>query len=856
MKLLVVATLSILIHSGLNAVPAPAGIPRELAIERARQVSDLRYQLSYELTPHADRTRGHENLQFRSSDTTSLWIDFREGTVSRALLNDATIVATIENGHFLLPAPALRRGENTLTVDFTAPIAPAGKALTRFEDKDDGSEYIYTLFVPMDADMAFPCFDQPDLKGKFTLDVTAPLNWTVISNSAATSLLANGNIARTSFGETRPISTYLFAFAAGPFVNVHPTPDLPKLWVRQSQVKRAEPEAAQIQTVTARATQFLSDYFAQPFPFPKYEMVLLPGFAYGGMEHAGATFLREESMLFRTAPTDTDRFNRSITLVHELTHQWFGDLVTMRWFDDLWLKEGFAQYMAYRSMATLEPEQNVWKRFYQSIKPGAYGIDETQGTTPIYQNIPNLSDAKSAYGAIVYSKAPGLLRQLAYTTGDEKFRDGLRIYLKQHAYANAEWSDLVHAFEHSSGRDLGAWANDWIHRRGMPEVRTSWSCDAGRLQKLTLTQENVLGEGGTWPIATQVLLGYASAEPVRVQAQFSTANTEVTEVAGKPCPEYVFANDEDYAYGLFLLDTRSREYTMDHLAGISNLFERTMLWGAFWDAVRFPELSPRQYLALSLDRMPSENDEGLLQSLSGRVAVALHDYVNTDTRRELDGSFERLASDGMLQATAQGLRIVWFRSLRNVADTPYGLGELHDLLEEKVTIPGVQLRSLDRWSMVTALIAHSDPNAAPMYEKEKQRDHTGDGLKYAYVAAAAKPDADSKKWYFTDYLANPSRPEDWVEQSLGAFNYWNQSELTQPFLRLALDALPQIKQQRKIFFVVGWLNAFVDGQHSSEADAEVHRWLASAAIDPDLRLKVLQALDELDRTVRIRQKFP
>lgn len=856
MKLLVIVILSILFRSGLNAAPAPAGIPRELAIERARQVSDVRYHLSYELTPHADSTRAHEEVHFRSTSAAPLWIDFREGSVSSAVLNGVTIAATMENGHFLLPAPALRQGENTLLVDFTAPVAPAGKALTRFEDKDDGSEYIYTLFVPMDADMAFPCFDQPDLKGKFTLAVSAPTNWRVISNSAATGIFTNGNIAGTFFGETRPISTYLFAFAAGPFVNVHPTPGLPKIWVRQSQVKRAEPEAPQIQTVTARATQFLSDYFAQPFPFPKYEMVLLPGFAYGGMEHAGATFLREESMLFRTAPTDTDRFNRSITLVHELTHQWFGDLVTMRWFDDLWLKEGFAQYMAYRTMAALEPEQNVWKRFYQSIKPGAYGIDETQGTTPIYQNIPNLSDAKSAYGAIVYSKAPGLLRQLAYTIGDEKFRDGLRIYVKEHAYANAEWSDLVQALERSSGRDLTQWASDWIRRRGMPEVRTSWSCEGGRVQQLTLTQQNVLGEGGAWPIATQVLLGYATNEPVRVQVQFSTASTEVKEAAGKPCPDYVFANDQDYAYGLFLLDTRSRAYTMAHLASISDLFERTMLWGAFWDAVRFTELSPRQYLALSLDRMPAENDESLLQSLNGRVAVALHDYVNADTRRELDGSFERLASDGMLHASAQGLRIVWFRSLRSLADTPYGLGELRDLLDEKDTIPGVQLRSLDRWSMVTALIAHADPNAAAMYEKEKQRDQTGDGLKYAYVAAAAKPEAASKQWYFHDYMANPSRPEDWVEQSLGAFNYWNQSELTQPFLRPALDALPQIKRQRKIFFVVGWLDAFIDGQHSAEADAAVHSWLASAAIDPDLRLKVLQALDDLDRTVKIRHKFP
>ena len=225
------------------------------------------------------------------------------------------------------------------------------------------------------------------------------------------------------------------------------TPGLPGLYVRKSKLEKAEAEAAAVQQVTADGIKYLSNYFAQPFPFPKYDMVMIPGFAYGGMEHAGATFLREESILFRTAPTHSDRLNRDILLLHELTHQWFGDLVTMRWFDDLWLKEGFAQYMAYHALNSLKPNENIWKRFYQAIKPAAYAIDSTQGTTPIYQEIPNLKDAKSAYGAIVYSKAPGVIKQLAFVVGEDKFRDGLRLYLKEHAYANAEWNDLVRALE-------------------------------------------------------------------------------------------------------------------------------------------------------------------------------------------------------------------------------------------------------------------------------------------------------------------------------------------------------------------------------------------------------------------------
>src|SRR5581483_2956295 len=211
---------------------APAGIPRELAIQRASEVSDLRYQLSYALIPHADDTTAHEELRFRLNRAVPLWIDFREGTISKVVLNGTVLTATtIENGHFLLPESVLHASENTLSVDFTAPVAAAGKALTRFEDKDDGSEYIYTLFVPMDADMAFPCFDQPDLKGKFTLQVSTPFDWRVISNAEGGAGVVAGTTIRYFFGETRPISTYLFAFAAGPFQNVHPALGLPNVWV-------------------------------------------------------------------------------------------------------------------------------------------------------------------------------------------------------------------------------------------------------------------------------------------------------------------------------------------------------------------------------------------------------------------------------------------------------------------------------------------------------------------------------------------------------------------------------------------------------------------------------------------------
>jgi aminopeptidase N len=853
LKLLIFTFLGV----SLALAAAPEGIPRDLARQRASRISDVRYHLQFTLAPRAASVSGHEELRFHLQASSPVLLDFREGSASSLTVNGQQAPLKAENGHIELEAGLLKPGENVAAMDFTAPVAPAGKAITRFEDKDDNAEYLYTLFVPMDASMAFPCFDQPDLKGRFRLDITAPADWTVISNTAAESATAAGRGQRfTIFAETRPISTYLFAFAAGPFRKVHDTPGMPGLYVRQSKFQRAEEEAPEVQEITAEGIKYLSSFFAQPFPFPKYDLVMIPGFAYGGMEHAGATFLREESILFRTAPTHSDHLNRDILLLHETTHQWFGDLVTMRWFDDLWLKEGFAQYMAYQALAALKPNENIWKRFYQAIKPAAYAIDSTKGTTPIYQDIGNLKDAKSAYGAIVYSKAPGILKQLAFVLGEGKFREGLRLYLKEHAYANADWNDLVQAFERVSGKPLQDWASAWIRHRGMPQVDMRWSCDKeNRIDHFELSQHDVLDEGNVWPMAMQMLFQYQNAPAATLKVELKSSKAQLPAAVGKPCPQYVFANNQDYAYGRFLLDPVSSKAVMDELGRISDIFQRTLLWGSLWDSVREAELAPRNYLDLSLRLLPAETDESLAQALIGHLSTALHRYVGSEARGQIVPKAESLAADLMLHAPEQDLRIIWFRGLRSIAETEQGRAALKDLLSGKLTVPGVSLRPLDRWTMVMALIATSDPDAGTICAAEQKRDNTGDGLKYAYMAAAARPDNKTKQDYFNDYLHNPARPEDWVEQSLGAFNYWNQSELTLPYLKLALEALPQVKRERKIFFVLAWLNAFIGGQQSAAAQAQVQEFLSSAPLDKDLQLKILEVEDELDRTVKIRGKY-
>jgi aminopeptidase N len=317
----------------------------------------------------------------------------------------------------------------------------------------------------------------------------------------------------------------------------------------------------------------------------------------------------------------------------------------------------------------------------------------------------------------------------------------------------------------------------------------------------------------------------------------------------------VFANDRDFSYGLFLLDSRSRDYVTQHLGSMPDLFERTLLWGSLWQSVRIASFAPEQYVQLTLKNLPQERDEALTASLVGHSEMAIHHYVEDQSRDRLTTQMEAMAAQHMVADSNKDLRIVWFRAMSGLGEQQAGRDALRALLQGTMQVPGVQLRQQDRWRLVTALIAYGDSHAQEMLQAEEQRDPSGDGKKYAYAAQAARPDTATKQRYLDDYLHHAERPEDWIEESLGAFNYWNQSALTEPYLQPALTALPQIKQQRKIFFLVGWLDAFIGEQQSSAAQQQVHDYLKTTAMDEDLRLKILQAVDELDRTVAIRKKF-
>ena len=831
-----------------GALLAP-GISQALARHRAGTIADVRYDLSLDLTAR-DSATGRVTVRLKRSGPDDLVLDFRGRRLANLVANGAPVDPDIRDGHIVIPARLLRSGENTLALGFVADIAPSGAAIIRAHDTSDGSDYLYTLFVPADASQLFPCFDQPDLKARVRLTLATPAAWTVVANGPVESADSAGGRRTTRFAPTASISTYLIAFAAGPWRQASAT-------VRgrtiTAYVRRSRAGEADLDTLLAlnhRALAWMERWFGRPYPFGKFDFVLAPAFPFGGMEHPGAVFYSEDRFIFRERPTLPRRLARFSTILHEAAHQWFGDLVTMRWFDDLWLKEGFATFMAAKALADLEPGADAWKTFYLGNKPSAYAVDQTAGTRPLWQALDNLAQAKSNYGAIVYNKAPGVLKQLEYLVGERAFQAGLRRFLARHAFANATWQDLLKSVGTAAGRPLDGFGREFMVRAGMPVVTQRLVVRGGRIARLELAQRPAaVGIAGDsvpptrssvrqlWTERAEVLLAYRGRKPVRLPVELRGPVTRVAAAVGMPAPEFVFANAGDYGYFLLLLDSVSVAALEGGALGrVRDGFLRAMLWGALWDQVRASEMPPERFVRLALQELPSETDEQIVPVVLARLTRAVGAYLMPEARARLQEDVERtLWEGGADPRRAYGVLKEFVDAFIDVAASPEGYARLAGLLSAD-SVAGEPLRDPTRWDVVTVWVTLGGPGAERAFEHQRARDTMPDGRRLAFIAGAARGNAATKREYFHRYFTDSTLNEEWASGSLGPFNALEHEGLTLPYIGPALDSLP-----------------FIQGQTSDTAASVARGYLdAHPALPLDLRRKVLQYLDELERTVRIR----
>lgn len=838
------------------------GVSHDLALWRAQTIRDVRYDLSLDVTA-PDSAIGRVTVRFTRSGGDDVILDYRGRRLQSVSVNGTPLgpsaggIPAFNGDHLRLPARLLVAGENAVALTFVSDIAPTGASIIRVHDPADQSDYLYTLLVPADANQLFPSFDQPDLKARVTLHLTVPRDWTALANGSIARADTTDDRVTAHFTETKPLPTYLIAFAAGPWSSVASTAHgrTVHLFVRRTRAREADADTLLV--LQQRALDWMETYFGRPFPFEKFDMLLAPAFPFGGMEHPGVVMYNEDRFIFRERPTLPRRLGRFSTILHETAHQWFGDLVTMRWFDDLWLKEGFATYMAAKALDDLEPSSEAWKTFYQSNKPAAYGVDQTSGTTPLWQAMENLDQAKSAYGAIVYNKAPSVLKQLNYLVGEAAFQQGVRSFLGAHAYANATWRDLLGAM--GAGR-LDDFGRSFMLRPGMPVVESRLTIRNGTIARLELVQhaaQQALSGAAPWPMRTQVLLAYRDSPPVQLAVDLRATVTEVPEARGRPAPLWIFPNAGDYGYFTSLLDTAS--VTALERGGLRDVHDgllRSMLWGALWDQVRDARLDPARFARLVLAELPFERDEQIVPALLGRLGRDLDAYLPPARARTIGA-----AAEGVLWETAgdstrpYGVRRAALDAFIDLVTTAAGVAQLKTLLRAD-SAAGGPLRDPTRWSVVNRLLILGDTDAEPALLAQTARDTTPDGRRRAFIAGAARPRADVKADYFRRWFADASLNEDWASGSFGTFNAIEHRTLTLPYLRPALDSLPYIQHHRRIFFLGAWLGSFVSGQTSRRALQVVRAYLTEHRNLPtDLRQKVLQNADELERTVRIRARW-
>jgi aminopeptidase N len=523
------------------------------------------------------------------------------------------------------------------------------------------------------------------------------------------------------------------------------------------------------------------------------------------------------------------------------------------------------------------PEYNAWKIFYERNKQAAYLTDSTKGTTPIYQEIPNLASAKSAYGNIVYRKAPSFLKQAEFYLGADKFQTAVRAFLKKHQFANAEWTDLVKEFETASERKLGIWAETWVKESGLGKMSvfsqvspSSMGNDKIVYNLRQISSQKLKDDWNYFQQKMKVLVinekdgkqifdfGFDGVNVGKRDGAFIKAIliTDRELLTDLQKPKFIFPNYQDYGYGIFLLDEKSRDYVTKNIQNEKDDFLRAMMWGSLWDSVREAELSPKDYVELVIKNINVETDESTIQTLLNRTATAMNYYLSKEQTDVLSLKLETILIGKMQNAPTLGQRITFYRAFLNVASSDKARQNLKEILNLKFQISDFKLKTKDKFDIITKLLILSDKDAPQLLAELEKTETSDEAKRYAYATKAGIAAAENKAKFYNDFTGNKEISESWIESAFVQFNSPKHSELTLPFLEKSLKELPNLKRNRKIFFINGWLAAFIGGQKNEKALAIINKFLVdNPNIDKDLRLKILENVDALERAVKIRAKY-
>ncbi|MFF7411237.1 aminopeptidase N [Streptomyces lydicus] len=841
-------------------------LTRDEAQQRARLLTVDAYEIDLDLSG------AQEGGTFRSATTVRFdaaeagaesFIDLVAPTVHEVVLNGKALdpAAVFKDSRIALPG--LQAGRNELTVVADCAYTNTGEGLHRFVDPVDQQAYLYTQFEVPDARRVYASFEQPDLKATFQFTVKAPEGWTVISNSPTPE--PSGNIWR--FEPTPRISTYITALIAGPYHSVHSTYEkdgrtVPLgIYCRPSLAEHLDADA--IFEVTRQGFDWFQEKFDYAYPFAKYDQLFVPEFNAGAMENAGAVTIRDQ-YVFRSKVTDAAYEVRAETVLHELAHMWFGDLVTMEWWNDLWLNESFATYtsIACQAYAPGSKWPHSWTTFANSMKTWAYRQDQLPSTHPIMAEINDLDDVLVNFDGITYAKGASVLKQLVAYVGMEEFFKGVQSYFKAHAYGNTRLSDLLGALEETSGRDLKTWSKKWLETAGINILRPRIEVDAdGVITAFAVKQEapalpaGAKGEPVLRPhriaIGAYELQDGKLVRTERIELDVDGELTPVPQLVGKARPAVLLLNDDDLSYAKVRLDEESLKVVTEHLGDFTESLPRALSWASAWDMTRDGELATRDYLALVLSGIGKESDIGVVQSLHRQVKLALDLYAAPEWREAGLGAWTEAAL-AHLRAAEPGSdhQLAWARAFAAAARTDEQLALLQGLLDGTEEIPGLAVDTELRWSLLERLAAtgRADEKAVAA---ELERDRTSAGERHAATARAARPSAEAKAESWASVVTSDKLPNAVQAAVIGGFVQTDQRELLAPYTAKYFEAVKDIWNSRSHEMaqqiVVGLYPALQVSQETLDA---TDAWLASAEPSPALRRLVTESRAGVERALK------
>jgi len=851
MKFTYLLSLLLIVVSACHLIPEQwpeDGVPYPLAKERAARIRNLNYFLTMDVPDNESESISAQSIiSFSLSDRSDdLFLDFKADStqLKQIILNNDTLAPRIVNEHIMLPK-ALLKEQNEVMFDFIMGDGP----LNRNED------YFYSLFVPDRARSAIPCFDQPDIKGKFSVKMTIPQHWKGIANGVQILTQDLDNHRKTvEFALSKPISTYLWAFAAGEFK--HETIE----WKGKSiglyhmidDTLKVNRNLKTIFSQTTKSLEWLEDYTNYSYPYNHYNLVVIPSFQFGGMEHPGATYYRSERIFLDENPTQNEEIKRANLIAHETAHMWFGDLVTMTWFEEVWLKEVFANFMADKITQPWFNNINHKLQFLLAHFPSAYSVDRTEGTNAINQKLHNLKNAGTLYGSIIYHKSPIVMAQLEHMVGSDKLQTGIQEYIRNYAFANATWEDLITCIDKLTEHDLSVWSNTWVNEPGRPVIAMkppNDNYDSWTLQQFPEHPE-LTSPTTYWPQQLSILNAYQESK-----VEYFDAITSVNKNIAYP--NTLFFSDE-MGYGLFRMNGQQINYWMNHTSELENPLLRGRstinLYENFWDGT----IDPTKYINFLLRSIYTEDEPLLINLYANQLKSIFWKTIPQDSwlriSKEVTKTVLNKAKAIDNVATKKTLLSLWM----NIALDTQSYQQMASLCDKENTFYGAELSDRNRIDLAAQLAIKQFPNWEVCYNKVINQIQNDDlKNRMIFTLNALSNNTKERDLFWASFSVKDNRAkENWVELSLSYLHHPLRQQHSIHYLMKSIEMLEEIQMTGDIFFPFGWLQNSV-GMYSSQNVVDiVDEFLIKHPNYPDhLKKKILQNINLAKRSVSIRKQF-